>query len=267
MDPFPSGLHRFNHDPHETNDMTLFWNDGVPWVRGVQLKTTRKQRGIGVSFLRLEEEFVKEVHSSDRFKDVGCHLTHTDNPPGPNFVMRRTNDFYWPVHRAKVQQPSHQLPRVVGCHYSLAPLVDMTKVALVAEVDRMKMSVCPERLEGAATPSLEPWPPEVLEPSDPLMASVARALRSLSFSETETDVNVRIRAGLEYLSLCAQDNELEELFQNPFQTAFALYAMEAYDPAPSDVYAASDYHATCKKLRDAMEDDDLDEVRRTWISA
>lgn len=73
-----------------------------------------------------------------------------------------------------------------------------------------EMSAAP----AASDPHDVEWPPEFLRPSDGLVNLVTDALYALSHSQTEKDANLRVEAGMAYVTMCSENISFERLLDD-----------------------------------------------------
>lgn len=243
-----AALHRFPGEPRPGRDVDVYECEGIQYV-----SSARK----GVSFLRIDDASGSAGLKLHAAYQGQCHLTAQGAALSDGFAMVEGAPLRWPPPTRGVPRCEQPISRVVGGHYSLAPLVDMPMTTYAAEVERIKSSVCGmvAAATGAGADDKGPPSPDAadwLQPSDCLMVWVSNALKALSEAASEP-ASVRSTAWILNASICAADTTFEELMSQPDLCTWALAAMEQYEvPDEGDPVAESDCWHIELRLRDAL---------------
>jgi hypothetical protein len=275
-------LHRFASEPSDSDVQVFFSDDGVEMVKGQaqsfrrqltdmavrnpkqKKQKTRSVEGkaiefpgqiLGISLIQLDAEYIGKVYDIGFWEGTDCHVTKIDEPLGESFAIVPTHTYKHPPRLKRSRDAETETRKPVGVHFSLMPLGDMPKADLLQKLSDVKASVCRPRASAAAKSLADAWPPEVETPSDPLMVPAVYALRALRFSSTEQDLNVKVRAGLECITLSAENMYVGDLLKVPAQAAFVLYALDRYEPPNKDPYLVLKCDALSERLCEALYGD------------
>ncbi|GFR47725.1 hypothetical protein Agub_g9483 [Astrephomene gubernaculifera] len=247
-----AALHRFPGAPRPGIDIDIYEKDGLQYV------SSSSRASKGASFLLINDVSDVAGRSFHAAFKGQCHITKPSMQLAAGFSMASGAPLRWPPPRRGVPRRDQALGKVIGLHYSLIPLVDMLLEKYTAEVERVKVSVCEMSAAAAGSESAaahddpglvltEDW----LEPSDGLMVWVAYALRELSKAPGEPP-SIQTTAWLLLASICAADMTFDELLSEPDLAAWALAAMERYEPPEGDPLAESDCWHVELQLRQAL---------------
>eukprot|EP00798_Chlamydomonas_sp_ICE-L_P017357 gene17358-23660_t len=116
-----------------------------------------------------DADIEQAVHASFRGQ---CFLTVPGLELKSGFAMKVTMPFYWPPPKKGVPRREQPCATVIGQHYALVPVVDMTLDTYTAEMERLPAVPC--ALEASAEP---PAPDDILEPSDGVSAARRPSLK------------------------------------------------------------------------------------------
>lgn len=167
-------LQRISGEPSQGKDVDVYDRDSVQHVA---------PSGRGVSFLHIDDSEAAGRSFREAFLGLPCRLTAPGGELREGFAMVEGVELRWPPPRRGI--PRHeQTSKVFGRHYMLVPLVSMSLVQYIDEVERIQSLPC----EMAAAPGVgsvtsgadEPplGPADWLKPSDRRMVHVGRSART-----------------------------------------------------------------------------------------
>ncbi len=243
-------LHRVLGEPCPGKDVDVYERDGVQYV-----SPSRR----GVSFLRLDDnDTARRIFHG--LEAAACSVTAPGVQLSEGFAMVQGAPLRWPPPMRGIQR-HEQLGHssVIGRHYTLVPLVDMPLVQYAAELERITSSACgmaaAAGMVALASGGVEeplPSPADWLKPSERRMVYVAFALLALCEDQAEP-ASVRSTAWLVLASICAADTSFAELLLQPDMAAWALTAMEQYEPPEDDLVGDSICQHVWRRLQEALE--------------